>query len=79
MNPACVSKGAFPDYWAKALDYLKAKDSVMSDLIDRYGHICFKAHESVLTSILRAVVGQQISNKAAATLWQRLESHKTGL
>ncbi len=79
MNPACVSKGAFPDYWAKALVYLKAKDSVMSDLIDRYGHICFKAHESVLTSILRAVVGQQISNKAAATLWQRLESHKTGL
>lgn len=79
MSEFSHSKSAFPEYWDKALVYLKTKDSVMSDLIDRYRHIPFKAHESVLTSILRAIVGQQISNKAAATLWARLEGSKTSL
>ena len=72
------SQSAFPDYWDKALVYLAQRDRVMKMLIERYAHVPFYAHESVLTSILRAIVGQQISNKAAATLWERLCSLKFG-
>ena len=50
----------------------------MKRLIERYRHIEFTAHESVIASILRAIVGQQISNKAAATLWERLSHAKEG-
>lgn len=69
---------AFPSYWSEALVSLSAKDSVMRELIKRYRDVPFSAHTSVLQSILRAIVGQQISNKAAATLWERLSHAKEG-
>ena len=72
-------QSAFPDYWDKALAYLSERDPVMKGLIERYRDVRFSAHEGVLTSILRAIVGQQISNKAAATLWDRLCDIKQGL
>ena len=69
---------AFPDYWDKALVVLSKNDPVMHGLIERYRHVPFTPHESVLSSILRAIVGQQISNKAAATLWARLLEARSG-
>ena len=72
MTAHLSHESAFPDYWEEALLYLSERDPVMSRLIERYRHIEFSAHESVIASILRAIVGQQISNKAAATLWMRL-------
>lgn len=73
LNPS-----AFPNYWDEALIYLSARDPIMSSLVERYRHVPFTPHEDVLTSILRAIVGQQISNKAAATLWARLCEMKSG-
>lgn len=78
MDQHKVITGAFPQYWDKALVVLSERDSVMRELIERYRHVPFTPHESVLTSILRAIVGQQISNKAAATLWRRLLEEKEG-
>ena len=72
MTAHLSTESAFPDYWEEALFYLSERDPVMKRLIERYRHIEFTAHESVIASILRAIVGQQISNKAAATLWGRL-------
>ena len=72
MTAHLSTESAFPDYWEEALFYLSERDQVMKRLIERYRHIEFSAHESVIASILRAIVGQQISNKAAATLWGRL-------
>ena len=68
MTAHLSTESAFPDYWKEALFYLSERDPVMKRLIERYRHIEFTAHESVIASILRAIVGQQIFNKAAATL-----------
>ena len=78
MTAHLSTESAFPDYWEEALFYLSERDPVMKRLIERYRHIEFTAHESVIASILRAIVGQQISNKAAATLWMRLCRLKQG-
>ena len=78
MTAHLSTESAFPDYWEEALFYLSERDPVMKRLIERYRHIEFSAHESVIASILRAIVGQQISNKAAATLWMRLCRLKQG-
>ena len=72
MTSEKQNTSAFPSYWSEALVSLSAKDSVMRELIKRYRGVPFSGHASVLQSILRAIVGQQISNKAAATLWGRL-------
>lgn len=78
MTSEKQNTSAFPSYWSEALVSLSAKDSVMRELIKRYRNVPFRAHASVLQSILRAIVGQQISNKAAATLWERLSHAKEG-
>ena len=78
MTSENQNSSAFPSYWSEALVSLSAKDSVMRELIKRYRDVPFRAHASVLQSILRAIVGQQISNKAAATLWERLSHAKEG-
>ena len=78
MTSENLNSSAFPSYWSEALVSLSAKDSVMRELIKRYRGVPFTAHASVLQSILRAIVGQQISNKAAATLWERLSHAKEG-
>lgn len=78
MTSEKQNTSAFPSYWSEALVSLSAKDSVMRELIKRYRGVPFTAHASVLQSILRAIVGQQISNKAAATLWERLSHAKEG-
>lgn len=73
-----MPQSAFPDYWDKALNFLSARDPVMKELIARYHHVPFRPHSSVLDSILRAIVGQQVSNIAAATVWTRLCEQKRG-
>lgn len=65
-------------YWKRARSALSAADPVMAGLVARYGHIAFCPSGSVIESIFRAVIGQQISNRAAATLWDRFEHLKTG-
>lgn len=73
-----MPQSAFPEYWDKALTYLSERDPVMKELIERYRHVPFRAHPTVLDSILRAIVGQQVSNTAAATVWSRLTEQKQG-
>ena len=54
-------------YWKRARSALSAADPVMAGLVARYGHIAFCPSGSVIESIFRAVIGQQISNRAVRT------------
>ena len=57
-----------------AVAHLKRKDPVMRDLIKRVGPCELKpgARGDNFTTLLRAIVGQQISAKAAESIWQRV-------
>jgi len=60
-----------PDYWAQACAQLMEKDRVLKELIPRYGQECMQSRGDAFTTLARSVVGQQISVKAAQTVWDR--------
>lgn len=63
-----------PKYWQEALIYLRDQDTVMAQLIDAYPNEVLKSQGNPFATLMRAVVGQQISIKVADAIWQRLEA-----
>lgn len=63
-----------PDYWAKAKRELAKADPVMGGLIRRYKGETLASRGSAYFSLARAIVGQQISVKAADSVWKKLEA-----
>ena len=61
-----------PHYWDEAVHALAAQDVVMARLIADYPEIQVARRGDPFTTLARAIVGQQISVKAAQTIWDRL-------
>jgi DNA-3-methyladenine glycosylase II len=64
---ACVT----PDYWQEACAHLMKKDRVMKRLIPQCGDVCLQSRGDAFTTLARSIVGQQISVKAAQSVWER--------
>jgi len=60
-----------PDYWDEACKHLMKKDRVMKRLIPQHGDACLQTRGDAFTTLARSIVGQQISVKAAQTVWDR--------
>ena len=60
-----------PDYWEEACKHLAKKDRVMKRLIPKFGNACLESRGDAFTTLARSVVGQQISVKAAQTVWDK--------
>jgi DNA-3-methyladenine glycosylase II len=60
-----------PDYWDEACKHLVKKDRVMKRLIPLFGDACLQTRGDAFTTLARSIVGQQISVKAAQTVWDR--------
>lgn len=60
------------EYGQKEIDYLKSKDKSLGAAIDNIGMIKRKIIPDTFTALTHSVVGQQISAKAADTVWNRL-------
>lgn len=65
-------KTAKPRYWDKAVQELAARDSTMAKLIDAYKDASLLSRGDPFTTLVRSIVGQQISVKAADSVWSRL-------
>ncbi|MGB4388522.1 MAG: hypothetical protein WBI89_04880, partial [Caldicoprobacterales bacterium] len=59
-------------YGQKEIDYLKGKDKRLARAIDRIGPIERQLIPDLFTALVNSIVGQQISSKAAETVWNRL-------
>lgn len=59
-------------YGEAEINYLKRKDKKLSIAIDRIGKIEREVTPDLFTALVSSIVSQQISNKAAATVWGRL-------
>lgn len=59
-------------YGQKEIDYLKGKDKRLARAIDRIGPIEKQLIPDLFTALVNSIVGQQISSKAAETVWNRL-------
>ena len=62
---------ATPAYWAEACKHLIKKDRVMKRLIPQFGDACLQSRGDAFVTLARSIVGQQISVKAAQTVWGR--------
>lgn len=60
-----------PDYWEEACKHLSRKDRVMKRLIPKFGDACLESRGDAFTTLARSIVGQQISVKAAQTVWDK--------
>ena len=60
-----------PVYWAEACKHLVKKDRVMKRLIPQFGDACLQTRGDAFVTLARSIVGQQISMKAAQTVWDR--------
>ncbi len=60
-----------PPYWQNACRHLAKKDRVMKRLIPQFGKACLQSRGDPFATLARSVVGQQISVKAAQTVWDR--------
>ena len=60
-----------PEYWALACQHLMKKDRVMKRLIPQFGDASLQSRGDAFVTLARSMVGQQISVKAAQTVWDR--------
>ena len=68
------SKGSVPVtpvYWAEACAHLADKDRVMKKLIPQFGDAILETRGDAFVTLARSIVGQQISVKAAQSVWDR--------
>ena len=62
---------ASPGYWVDARKHLMKKDRVMKRLIPLLGDGTLQSRGDAFSTLARSIVGQQISVKAAQTVWDR--------
>jgi len=74
LAKAAEAAAKVPAYWADACKHLVKKDRVMKRLIPKLGNSCLQAHSDAFSTLARSIVGQQISVKAAQTVWRRFSA-----
>ncbi len=60
-------------YNEEQTDYLKKKDKRLGEVIDKIGKIEREVDTDLFSSVVHHIVGQQISTKAQATIWKRMQ------
>jgi len=61
-----------PDYWRQAVQQIGREDDVMARLVARYADVALTSRGDAFSTLARSIVGQQISVRAADTVWNRL-------
>ena len=61
-----------PEYWQESIDYLSNIDAKLGELINKYSQSTLTTRGDALETLMRSIVGQQISVKAAASVWQKI-------
>ncbi len=60
-----------PEYWAEACAHLARRDRVMKKLIPQFGNAILESRGDAFVTLARSIVGQQISVKAAQSVWDK--------
>lgn len=62
---------AVPVYWEQAKLELMKRDRIMKKLIPQFGDLHLERRGEPFTTLARSIIGQQISVKAAESVWQK--------
>ena len=63
--------GDRPDYWETAKKELSNNDIILSKIIHKYDDLELISRGDIFFTLIRSIIGQQISVKAASTVWSR--------
>lgn len=61
-------------YGEKEISYLKNKDKKLVEVIEKVGLIERETDPELFSALVHHIVGQQISTKAQATIWERMKN-----
>lgn len=61
------------EYGEDAITYLQNKDKKMAEVIQQIGRIEREVDTDLFSSVVHHIIGQQISTKAQATIWNRMK------
>ncbi len=61
-----------PHYWDTATGHLQSRDKTLASIIAKYPEVKLRLKKDAFTTLARAIAGQQISVKAADTIWSRV-------
>jgi DNA-3-methyladenine glycosylase II len=62
----------FFQYGTGETDYLKGRDRILGNAIDKIGHIERTIDADLFSSVIHHIIGQQISSSAQRTVWERM-------
>ena len=63
----------FP-YGRAEVEYLKGRDNILAAVMDQVGHVDREVDPDLFSSVVHHIIGQQISTKAQATIWARMQA-----
>tara|TARA_B100001996_G_scaffold378667_1_gene363188 strand:- start:2751 stop:3416 length:666 start_codon:yes stop_codon:yes gene_type:complete len=72
LATAMAILGDKPNYWDRAKKELSMKDEKIAKVIEEFKDLELVSKGDLFQTLIRSIVGQQISVKAAATIWERL-------
>ena len=61
-----------PNYWQESIEYLTKIDPQLAKILKQHSQYSITSRGEALETLLRSIVGQQISVKAAASVWKKL-------
>ncbi len=68
-----------PEYWEQAKRELAERDPVLRELVGRFQGLALGSRGDAFSTLARSIVGQQISVKAAQSVWDRLTTRLGGM
>ena len=63
--------GDSPSYWKLAKKELSENDPIMAGIIEEFNDLELISRGDIFFTLIRSIIGQQISVKAASTVWSR--------
>ena len=72
MAPRVTEIAVKPDYWDAAVGQLMRRDRILRRIIPQHPEVHLTSRGAPFVTLARAIVGQQISVKAADAVWQRV-------
>ena len=60
------------DYWNDAIRHISMRDPTLSRIVEAYPEPKLSPHGDVVRTLIKSVVGQQISVQAADATWERM-------
>ncbi len=60
-----------PDYWEEAVAHLMRRDRILKKIIPQHPEVWLTSRGTPFITLARAIIGQQISAKAADAIWDK--------